>query len=118
MTQKQYITAIRVWNYKKNWESSFRGARHVKIEIDGKTLHGTTLVLRKSVGPPSLDEYQDILVAAPSLLSFDHAVCDSCSALQPIVRHSYEISHYPKGLTLKIVLLSTCGDPHYIGLNG
>lgn len=35
-----------------------------------------------------------------------------------ILLQDYETCSHPMGFTLKIVLLSTWGDKHYIGLNG
>ena len=40
------VSAIRVWNYNKDWESSFRGARLARIEVDGVPIQSST-VLRK-----------------------------------------------------------------------
>ena len=45
------VGGLRVWNYNKDWDSSFRGARLVRIEADGVPIQSSrTFVLRK-VGP-------------------------------------------------------------------
>jgi hypothetical protein len=42
------VSGIRVWNYNKDWDSSFRGARSVRIEADGVPIQASrTFVLRK-----------------------------------------------------------------------
>ena len=45
-TEETSVSAIRVWNYNKDWESSFRGARLARIEVDGVPIQSST-VLRK-----------------------------------------------------------------------
>ena len=42
------VLGIRIWNYNKDWDSSFRGARLVRIEADGVAIQSSrTIVLRK-----------------------------------------------------------------------
>jgi hypothetical protein len=107
------VTGLRVWNYNKDWSSSFRGVRHAQIQIDGRKLQPGFTVFRKAAGIAGFDDYQTIaLVPKPQ-----EAAPASSAGLRP-VRPAYDRPIVPFGLTLKLVLLSTWGDPHYIGLNG
>jgi hypothetical protein len=67
------VFGIRVWNYNKDWDSSFRGARLVRIEADGNALQASrTFVLRK-VGL----QYAYLRLDPLDIAHTDHVICDT-----------------------------------------
>ena len=126
---------MRFWNYNKDWEGTFRGVRLAQIDLDGRPQllspgysDATLVVIRKASGVPEIDDSQTIAVHGPNNGETnttrqqqqqqhcgDHKQLFTTMPMEQV----YDVPHMtPVGLTLKLVLVSTWGDPHYIGLNG
>eukprot|EP00743_Colponemidia_sp_Colp-15_P010352 GILK01011394.1.p1 GENE.GILK01011394.1~~GILK01011394.1.p1 ORF type:complete len:1186 (-),score=244.93 GILK01011394.1:158-3268(-) len=130
------ITGLRVWNYNKSFEDTFRGAQRVLIYLDDKLLTPNDgVIFRKAMGHSLFDFGQTILFEhlvstgstyGDSSASSVRTTSDSFSEILASVRtfgplkfpQEYEVSYLPCGFTFTFVLLSTWGDAHYIGLNG
>lgn len=109
------LSGVRVWNYNKSEEDTFRGARVVHITIDGHSISPVEgFALRKAPGHANFDFGQ--------FISFDERTqleqpADSTRALNL----DHKIPGYVMPLNVSCMhlhfkLLATCGDPHFIGL--
>ena len=55
------ISEMRVWDYNKSWEDTFRGAKNVHVSIDGVRKSPTDgFTLRKAPGHTNYDFFQSI----------------------------------------------------------
>eukprot|EP00026_Physarum_polycephalum_P005018 Phypoly_transcript_05044.p1 GENE.Phypoly_transcript_05044~~Phypoly_transcript_05044.p1 ORF type:complete len:493 (+),score=68.86 Phypoly_transcript_05044:451-1929(+) len=119
------VSAVRIWNYNKNVEDSFRGAKNVTIALDDVQLSPEPFVFRKAPGIADFDFGQYI-----SFANFDKRTTDTefvsrwdkarnCKPNPAILtKLDFQMFPLPCGHILKFSFLSTWGDPHYLGLNG
>ncbi|KAM6155908.1 katanin-interacting protein [Rhynchocyon petersi] len=116
----QSITGLRFWNYNKSPEDTYRGAKIVHVSLDGLCVSPPEgFLIRKGPGNCHFDFAQEILFVdymQPRLLpqparrlhvkSREHASMD------------YEAPLMPCGFIFQFQLLTSWGDPYYIGLTG
>uniref|UniRef100_H3G7B6 KATNIP domain-containing protein n=1 Tax=Phytophthora ramorum TaxID=164328 RepID=H3G7B6_PHYRM len=115
----QYFFGLRIWNYNKSSEDSFRGVKQLTVALDGVVISPkeTGFLLRKAPGAANFDFGQ--LLRFPDIVEKRVTYPFSTRAYKtPIIRQDYEAQLYPQGFLLKIVCWQTWGDPYYLGLNG
>ncbi|KAG7397610.1 hypothetical protein PHYBOEH_000431 [Phytophthora boehmeriae] len=129
----QYLYGLRIWNYNKSPEDTYRGAKQIVVILDGAVVSPkkTGFLLRKAPGVAEFDFGQ--LLRFPLAVERPGASCSFLSSSYservhypfsvhsyktPIVRQDYEAPLYPQGFILKIICWTTWGDPYYLGLNG
>ncbi|XP_063270276.1 katanin-interacting protein isoform X3 [Prinia subflava] len=114
------IAGLRFWNYNKSPEDTYRGAKMVHVVLDGHSISPTEgFLIRKGPGNCHFDFAQEILFAdylqprpAPRVprrvpsRTLEQASMD------------YEAPLMPCGFIFQFQLLTSWGDPYYIGLNG
>jgi len=111
------ITGLRLWNYNKNLEDTCRGVRSLEVHIDNQP--AGVLTLRKAPGVPGVDFGQVFQLPFVDTLGEEMKVgIGGTRFASDIVQQTYETPCMPVGYTLKLRLLSTWGDVHFIGLNG
>ncbi|XP_013084186.2 katanin-interacting protein-like isoform X2 [Biomphalaria glabrata] len=114
LSQPTLLTGVRVWNYNKSPEDTYRGAKIMHVFINDKMVSPPEgYLLRKGPGICYFDFAQEINFSnatyANSLSSLSNAISDQNfeSALQ-----------MPRGFIFQFQLFNTWGDQYYIGLNG
>ncbi|KAL5254351.1 hypothetical protein ACHWQZ_G013960 [Mnemiopsis leidyi] len=112
------ITAIKIYNYNKTAEDTYRGAKTLKLTLDGKPLcGGETIHLRRAPGTTHYDfgqiidlsekpEYNKEIISRGDLINVRKLIPD------------YEISLLPAGFVYQLYIYCSWGDPYYVGLNG
>nr|XP_025866845.1 protein KIAA0556 homolog isoform X1 [Vulpes vulpes] len=114
------IAGLRFWNYNKSPEDTYRGAKIVHISLDGLCVSPPEgFLIRKGPGNCHFDYAQEILfvdylqarqLPQPArrldLQSLERATMD------------YEAPLMPCGFIFQLQLLTSWGDPYYIGLTG
>uniref|UniRef100_A0A4W3IEB6 KATNIP domain-containing protein n=1 Tax=Callorhinchus milii TaxID=7868 RepID=A0A4W3IEB6_CALMI len=92
----QSIVGLRFWNYNKTSEDTYRGAKIVHVTLDGCRISPPEgFLIRKGPGNCHFDFAQEILF-------IDYL--QNSEALPPVI--------------FQLQLLTSWGDPYYIGLNG
>ncbi|KAF7652608.1 hypothetical protein LDENG_00094480 [Lucifuga dentata] len=120
----QTIAGLRVWNYNKSPEDSYRGAKVIHVFLDDVAISPTEgFLIRKGPGNCHFDFAQEIL-----FIDFIHTPTHSKSAedyahkghfkKQEQASMDYEAPVMPCGFIFQLQLFTTWGDPYYIGLNG
>ncbi|XP_029432496.1 protein KIAA0556 homolog isoform X2 [Rhinatrema bivittatum] len=115
----QNIAGLRFWNYNKSPEDTYRGAKVVHVSLDGHCicpLEG--FLIRKGPGVCHFDFAQEILFIdylQPQQMK-QHKRTDLTCIGQPSM--DYESPLMPCGFIFQFQLLTSWGDPYYIGLNG
>ncbi|XP_035745023.1 katanin-interacting protein [Egretta garzetta] len=100
------IAGLRFWNYNKSPEDTFRGAKVVHVLLDGHSISPPEgFLIRKGPGNCHFDFAQEILF-------LDY--------LQPQLTNKVQrrAPLMPCGFVFQFQLLTSWGDPYYIGLNG
>ncbi|KAH8059070.1 DUF4457-containing protein [Aureococcus anophagefferens] len=126
------LGALKVWNYNASLEAaledSYCGVKRMAVYLDGVPLSPPEgFLIRKAPGNDSFDFGQFIHVqehpTSPAVQSL--AAQTPSKAHFAALRGSpgknprqYETPLYPCGCIFKFVLLSTHGDPFYVGLSG
>ncbi|XP_023414639.2 katanin-interacting protein isoform X7 [Loxodonta africana] len=114
------IAGLRFWNYNKSPEDTYRGAKIVHVSLDGLCVSPAEgFLIRKGPGNCHFDFAQEILFVdylqprllpqparRPHMKSREHASMD------------YEAPLMPCGFIFQFQLLTSWGDPYYIGLTG
>lgn len=130
--QPQTIAGFRIWNYNKSPEDSYRGVKVMHVFLDGACISPLEgFLIRKGPGNCHFDFAQEVLF-------LDYLQCNmSTSALTATSKNTddthahwggtrrdelasmdYEAPLRPCGFIFQLQLLTTWGDPYYIGLNG
>ncbi|KAM5151842.1 katanin-interacting protein [Mantella aurantiaca] len=112
------IAGLRFWNYNKSPEDTYRGAKIVHVTLDGCSISPPQgFLIRKGPGNCHFDFAQEILfVDYVTERQYDK----QSSYLKCTVPTSmdYEAPLMPCGFIFQFQILTSWGDPYYIGLNG
>uniref|UniRef100_A0A3B3SB00 KATNIP domain-containing protein n=1 Tax=Paramormyrops kingsleyae TaxID=1676925 RepID=A0A3B3SB00_9TELE len=103
--EPQTVAGLRIWNYNKSPEDTYRGVKVIHVSTDDTTISPPEgFLIRKGPGNCHFDFAQEILF-------IDHLKEEQASM-------DYEAPLMPCGVIFQLQLLTTWGDPYYIGLNG
>ncbi|XP_062999166.1 katanin-interacting protein [Elgaria multicarinata webbii] len=118
--QAETVAGLRIWNYNKSPEDTYRGAKVAQVWLDGCCISppGGFLV-RKGPGNCHFDFAQEILfvdyLAGPPVTPTRERT-EAKKAEQASM--DYEAPLMPRGFIFQFQLLTSWGDPYYMGLNG
>ncbi|NWR65719.1 K0556 protein, partial [Bucorvus abyssinicus] len=114
------IAGLRFWNYNKSPEDSYRGAKVVHVLLDGHNISPPEgFLIRKGPGNCHFDFAQEILFLdylQPQLIN--KIPRRTGSKRMERASMDYEAPLMPCGFVFQFQLLTSWGDPYYIGLNG
>ncbi|NXG75376.1 K0556 protein, partial [Baryphthengus martii] len=114
------IAGLRFWNYNKSPEDTYRGAKVVHVLLDGHSISPPEgFLIRKGPGNCHFDFAQEILFLdylQPQLINKVQRRTGSKRMEQASM--DYEAPLMPCGFVFQFQLLTSWGDPYYIGLNG
>ncbi|XP_075574514.1 katanin-interacting protein isoform X2 [Pelecanus crispus] len=114
------IAGLRFWNYNKSPEDTFRGAKVVHVLLDGHSISPPEgFLIRKGPGNCHFDFAQEILFLdylQPQMINKVQRRTGSKRMEQASM--DYEAPLMPCGFVFQFQLLTSWGDPYYIGLNG
>ncbi|KAL4239443.1 hypothetical protein ACF0H5_000258 [Mactra antiquata] len=116
--QKVFLAGLRIWNYNKSKEDTYRGARILHVSIDEKLVSPPDgFLVRKGPGTCHFDYAQEISFSPQSWNSGGGL---SALGVSPSTDESqnYEVVQMPCGFIYQLQLFSTWGDSYYVGLNG
>ncbi|XP_069373177.1 katanin-interacting protein isoform X2 [Paralichthys olivaceus] len=118
----QTIAGLRIWNYNKSPEDSYRGVKLIHVFMDDVAISPTEgFLIRKGPGNCHFDFAQEILFVDFLQTPTDKSAEDYhkvSSKKQEQASMDYEAPIMPCGFIFQLQLLTTWGDPYYIGLNG
>ncbi|XP_066239210.1 katanin-interacting protein isoform X3 [Saccopteryx leptura] len=118
--QAQSITGLRFWNYNKSPEDTYRGARVAHVSLDSLCVSPPEgFLIRKGPGNCHFDFAQEILFVdylQARLLPQPAQRLDTKGREQASM--DYEAPLMPCGFIFQFQLLTSWGDPYYIGLTG
>ncbi|NXI91837.1 K0556 protein, partial [Psophia crepitans] len=114
------IAGLRFWNYNKSPEDTYRGAKVVHVLLDGHSISPPEgFLIRKGPGNCHFDFAQEILFLdylQPQPINKVQKRTGSKRMEQASM--DYEAPLMPCGFVFQFQLLTSWGDPYYIGLNG
>ncbi|XP_053410642.1 katanin-interacting protein isoform X2 [Nycticebus coucang] len=114
------IAGLRFWNYNKSPEDTYRGAKIVHVSLDGLCVSPPEgFLIRKGPGNCHFDFAQEILFMdyLQARLLPQPARRLSTKSLER-ASMDYEAPLMPCGFIFQFQLLTSWGDPYYIGLTG
>uniref|UniRef100_H0XE98 Katanin interacting protein n=2 Tax=Otolemur garnettii TaxID=30611 RepID=H0XE98_OTOGA len=114
------IAGLRFWNYNKSPEDTYRGAKIVHVSLDGLCVSPPEgFLIRKGPGNCHFDFAQEILFVdyLQARLLPQPARRLSTKSLER-ASMDYEAPLMPCGFIFQFQLLTSWGDPYYIGLTG
>ncbi|XP_035987908.1 katanin-interacting protein isoform X1 [Fundulus heteroclitus] len=117
----QTIAGLRVWNYNKSPEDSYRGVKVLHLFLDDVAISPAEgFLVRKGPGNCHFDFAQEILFVDYLQPPTDPWSNDNSqsSKRQEQASMDYEAPIMPCGFIFQLQLLTTWGDPYYVGLNG
>ncbi|NXP48620.1 K0556 protein, partial [Heliornis fulica] len=114
------IAGLRFWNYNKSPEDTYRGAKVVHVLLDGHNISPPEgFLIRKGPGNCHFDFAQEILFLdylQPQLIN--KVQRRTAPKRMEQASMDYEAPLMPCGFVFQFQLLTSWGDPYYIGLNG
>ncbi|KAI1896263.1 hypothetical protein AGOR_G00093000 [Albula goreensis] len=115
------VAGLRIWNYNKSPEDTYRGVKVIHVSMDDVVISPPEgFLIRKGPGNCHFDFAQEILfidyLQPPNSRSPDLHKGGSQKVEQASM--DYEAPLMPCGFIFQLQLLTTWGDPYYIGLNG
>ncbi|KAI3365616.1 hypothetical protein L3Q82_010698, partial [Scortum barcoo] len=119
----QTIAGLRIWNYNKSPEDSYRGVKVIHVFMDDVAISPTEgFLIRKGPGNCHFDFAQEILfidfLQTPTDSKSTDDYYKGSSKKQEQASMDYEAPIMPCGFIFQLQLLTTWGDPYYTGLNG
>nr|XP_023471850.1 protein KIAA0556 homolog isoform X4 [Equus caballus] len=114
------IAGLRFWNYNKSPEDTYRGAKIVHVSLDGLCVSPPEgFLIRKGPGNCHFDFAQEILFVdyLQARLPPQPARRLDTKSLER-ASMDYEAPLMPCGFIFQFQLLTSWGDPYYIGLTG
>ncbi|KAJ8284207.1 hypothetical protein COCON_G00030570 [Conger conger] len=121
----QTVAGLRIWNYNKSPEDTYRGVKVMHVSMDDVAISPPEgFLIRKGPGNCHFDFAQEILFIDYLQPAYCRSTQESQqlhkSGPQKVERASmdYEAPPMPCGFIFQLQLLTTWGDPYYIGLNG
>ncbi|KFP11617.1 Uncharacterized protein KIAA0556, partial [Egretta garzetta] len=115
------IAGLRFWNYNKSPEDTFRGAKVVHVLLDGHSISPPEgFLIRKGPGNCHFDFAQEILFLdylQPQLTNKVQRSTVSSQLLKARVS-KFSLIAFCFLVVFQFQLLTSWGDPYYIGLNG
>ncbi|XP_041829340.1 katanin-interacting protein isoform X2 [Melanotaenia boesemani] len=122
-TKVQTIAGLRIWNYNKSPEDSYRGVKVMHLYMDDAAISPTEgFLIRKGPGNCHFDFAQEIIfvdfLQTPTDNKSNEDSHRGTSKKQEQASMDYEAPIMPCGFIFQLQLLTTWGDPYYIGLNG
>ncbi|XP_078096139.1 katanin-interacting protein [Mustelus asterias] len=120
--KQQTIIGLRFWNYNKSPEDTYRGAKIVHVTLDGYCISPPEgFLIRKGPGQCHFDFAQEILfidyLQRKSEVTAKQQI-GNCPRNMEQASMDYEAPLMPCGFIFQLQLLTSWGDPYYIGLNG
>ncbi|KAM9424231.1 katanin-interacting protein [Pholidichthys leucotaenia] len=117
------IAGLRIWNYNKSPEDSYRGVKIIHLFMDEAAISPSEgFLIRKGPGNCHFDFAQEILFVdflqppTDNICNEDYHRGGFKKPEQASM--DYEAPVMPCGFIFQLQLLTTWGDPYYIGLNG
>ena len=133
LDEEMVILGIRVCNYNKSFDDTYRGVQDVIIKIDEKPVHrrltgsAASAARRQRFDVPGLFQFRkapghlDVNFSQTIMLQSKETEIKSLPAPKRVIntrlRQDYETLSHPCGHTFAFALLATWGDPYYIGLD-
>ncbi|XP_028264447.1 protein KIAA0556 isoform X2 [Parambassis ranga] len=119
----QTIAGLRIWNYNKSPEDSYRGVKMMHVFLDDVAISPSEgFLIRKGTGNCHFDFAQEILfvdfLQTPTDNKSNEDFHRRSTKKQEQASMDYEAPIMPCGFIFQLQLLTTWGDPYYIGLNG
>ncbi|KAL2635160.1 hypothetical protein R1flu_006639 [Riccia fluitans] len=122
------VAALKIWNYNKNLDDTCRGVKCLKLFLDEREVSppGGYLV-RKAPGNDKFDFGHVLPLSRPKYNKRDFSQLEKVKCREKSkhkrsqvesICQEYETPLLPCGFIVKLSLLSTWGDQHYMGLNG
>ncbi|XP_054609363.1 katanin-interacting protein isoform X2 [Dunckerocampus dactyliophorus] len=120
----QTIAGLRIWNYNKSSEDSYRGVKVIHLIMDDVAISPVEgFLIRKGPGNCHFDFAQEILFVDYIQTPTENKSADEYPNKRSAKKAEqasmdYEAPIMPCGFIFQLQLLTTWGDPYYIGLNG
>ncbi|KAF0302506.1 Protein KIAA0556 [Amphibalanus amphitrite] len=122
-----WLSGVRVWNYNSCPEEADRGVRTCLLELDGRRVGPSEGFLLRP-GPGHLHFNCGQLLdwsgssspppASPPQQSPPPAAAPRLTLADAVSYDEYEAPEMPRGFVFQLQLISSWGDPYYIGLTG
>ncbi|XP_046378417.2 katanin-interacting protein-like isoform X2 [Haliotis rufescens] len=115
--QQVLVSAIRIWNYNKTPEDTYRGAKVMHVRINGKQVSPDEgYLLRKGPGNCHFDFAQEVSLSTTHRPQNSYPQSSSSVGVDSSI--SYEVVQMPCGFIYQLQLFTAWGDQYYVGLNG
>ncbi|CAG0892228.1 unnamed protein product, partial [Cyprideis torosa] len=117
-----HLAGLRVWNYNTTLENSYRGVKHLQVKVEDTPVGPPQgFLLRRASGHTHFDTVQELPFAS-AVVKKNLAIISQVRSRSPQRCSSgadLEVdATLPTGFIFQLNLLSTWGDPYYVGLNG
>nr|CAD7458597.1 unnamed protein product [Timema tahoe] len=121
-----HFSGVRLWNYNSSSELSYCGVKHMKLHLDDELVSpgpDGMVTARRAPGNCHFNFGQDVMLANSPGGVEEHLLQVSPRGSGEgdeafVDEEEYEPPNMPQGFVFQVLILSTWGDPYYVGLNG
>nr|CAD7399732.1 unnamed protein product [Timema poppensis] len=121
-----HFSGVRLWNYNSSSELSYCGVKHMKLHLDDELVSpgpDGMVTVRRAPGNCHFNFGQDVMLANSPGAVEEHLLQVSPRGSGEgdeafVDEEEYEPPNMPQGFVFQVLILSTWGDPYYVGLNG